>query len=68
VLDKLTNRDNKKMIALGIQEYNKLFEKYKDADPFPLKRKKTKAVLKIQNLLRNSVLFDIVKQESALDR
>ena len=67
VLDKLTDKDNKKRVTLGIQEYNKLFEKYKDADPFPLKRKKTKAVLKIQNLLRNSVIFEIVKQESALD-
>ena len=34
VLDKLTDKDNKKTIALGLQAYNKLFEKYKDADPF----------------------------------
>ena len=29
VLDKLTDKDNKKRVTLGIQEYNKLFENIK---------------------------------------
>jgi len=78
VLDKLTDRDNKKNIALGLSEYQKLYEKYKDAEPVPIKIKRLreerilnerrgKAVLKIQNMLRNTVIIDIVRHESALD-
>ena len=42
VLDKLTDKNNKKSNALGLEEYNKLYGKYKDEDPFPLKRKRAK--------------------------
>jgi len=66
VLDKLTDKNNKKSVNLGFEEYNKLYEKYKDADPFSLKRKKNKAILRIQNTFRNSVIVEIVRHESAL--
>jgi hypothetical protein len=43
-------------------------EKYKDVLGELLERKKLKSTLKIQNLLRNTVIFDIVRSEYAMDK
>ena len=78
VLDKMTNASDKKGVASGLTEYDKLYDKYKEAEPVPVKRKrvkeekilnekKGKAVFKIQNLFRNAIVFDIKKKESAFD-
>jgi hypothetical protein len=73
VLDKLT-ADKRKDVDIGIKKYNEVVDKYKDAEPLPVRRKraikektekKVKAVLKIQNLLRNSAVFDITKKDEA---
>ena len=77
VLDKLT-ASNKNTVKAGIRIYDKTVEKYKEAEPLPVKRKrieeekiqtirKEKASLKIDNFLSNSVWFDIVMVESAMD-
>ena len=77
LLDKLT-ASNKNVFKSGVKLYDKTVEKYENAEPLPVKRKRVeeekiqkvrrdKATLKIQNLLRKTILFDITKKESAMD-
>jgi hypothetical protein len=77
LLDKLT-ATNKNTIKSGLKLYDKTVEKYENAEPLPAKLKRVKeekiqkvkrdrATLKIQNLLRKTILFDIIKKQSAMN-
>ena len=76
LLSLLTDK-TKKNVDLGIKRYNEVLEKFQNTEPLNARRqrvkqekveRKLKSVLKIQNLLRNTVIFDILRTESAMDK